>query len=188
MRIVCLFICIFLMISPSKESQLKADNYGNTLNAGLGIGYYGYIGHSIPVLHLNYEFNAAKNFTLAPFISFFAYSNYNFWGVINNPKKNYYYHQTVVPIGIKGSYYFDQLLNASSNWDFYMAGSVGFAFRSTVWNSNYQGNRTLSNGNSGLFLSIHFGTEYHLNERLGIFLDLSTGISTAGISIHPKNN
>ena len=34
-------------------------NLGNTLNLGLGIGgysgYYGYVGHSMPVLHVDYE-------------------------------------------------------------------------------------------------------------------------------------
>jgi hypothetical protein len=34
---------------------------------------------------------------------------------------NYYYHETIIPIGVKGTYYFDQIFNANSDWDFYMA-------------------------------------------------------------------
>jgi hypothetical protein len=35
-----------------------------------------------------------------------------------------------------------------------------------------------------LFLDLHLGAEYHLNNRVGLFLDLSTGVSTIGLAIH----
>jgi len=37
---------------------------------------------------------------------------------------------------------------------------------------------------SPLFLDLHIGTEYHFNSKLGIFFDLSTGVSTVGLAIH----
>ncbi|MEQ8535603.1 MAG: hypothetical protein RIB86_27340, partial [Imperialibacter sp.] len=69
-----------LFILPALLCLLQLDgkaqeSFGNTLNLGLGVGgysgYYGYIGHSLPVLSLNYEFDVAPNFTLAPFVSFY---------------------------------------------------------------------------------------------------------------------
>jgi hypothetical protein len=93
------------------EKKTYSGNYGHTLNLGLGIGgyscYYGYIGHTLPVFNINYEFDVANNFTLAPFVSFYSFRN-----------SKYYYNETVLPIGVKGTYYFDQLLNANSDWDF----------------------------------------------------------------------
>jgi len=161
-----------------------SESHGNTLNLGVGIGYYGYLGRTAPVVHADFEFNVVRNFTLAPFITVFSYRNYNYWGSPNQPYQNYYYRQTVIPVGVKGTYYFDRLLHAGARWDFYLAGSLGFAIRSTRWDSGYAGETTVTRGTSGLYLDAHIGTEYHASPKLGIFLDLSTGISTAGMAIH----
>lgn len=183
-----LFIIPFLFLttlsfSSSAQETQAAEQYGKTLNLGLGLGYYGYVGHSVPVLHINYEFNVAKNFSLAPFISFYSNSNYSYWGNPDLPYRNYHYRETVVPIGVKGTYYFDQLLHAGTKWDFYLAGSLGFAIRSVTWDSGYYGNTNLS-GTSPLYMDIHIGGEYHLSQKLGLFLDLSSGVSTVGLAIH----
>ena len=169
----------------SAQESNEGETYGNTLNLGVGIGYYGYVGHALPVVHADFEFNVARNFTLAPFITVYTYKNYYYWGNPNNPYKNYYYRQTVIPIGVKGSYYFDEILHAGSKWDFYLAGSLGFAIRKTVWESGYYGEATvIHNSTSGIYGDGHIGTELHLNDNIGLFLDLSTGISTFGLAIH----
>src|ERR1700760_1312258 len=51
----------------------RDEEYGHTLNLGLGVGYYSYIGYSVPFLFANYEFNVARSFTLAPFLGFGSY-------------------------------------------------------------------------------------------------------------------
>lgn len=170
-----------LMILGTNSSAQNRTNGGEShsgLNAGLGIGgyygYYNYVGRSMPVFNLNYEFDVAKNFTLAPFITFLSYRN-----------DNYYYRETVMPIGVKGSYYLDQALNANSNWDFYVAGSLGFTVVNTRWDNGHDVNeyhdyRTAS----PLFLDLHLGAEYHLSNKVGLFLDLSTGVSTVGLAFH----
>ena len=176
--------------SNSAPKSKYYEKYGNTLNLGLGIGgysgYYGYVGHTMPVLNINYEFDVAKDFTLAPFISFYSYRNSYYWGdnKHNYPYKYYYYHETVVPIGVKGTYYFDQLLNANPKWDFYLAGSLGFAIVHSRWDSDYYGDRNYYQNASSIFGDLHLGTEYHINKKIGIFLDLSTGVSTFGLAIH----
>lgn len=170
--------------STDLNKTSSPEKYGNTLNMGVGIGYYGYVGHSMPVLHADYEFNVARNFTLAPFITYYSYQNNYYWGDNHNPYKYYSYRQTVIPIGVKGSYYFDQLLRAGSKWDFYLAGSLGFAMRRTTWDSGYYGQTTINQGSSGLYLDVHVGTEYHMNSKTGLFLDLSSGISTFGLAMH----
>lgn len=179
------FLSLLLMVVQGSYAQktVNSENYGGTLNLGLGIGgyagYYGYIGHTMPVFHINYELNVANNLTLAPFLSFSTYRNGYYWS-----NGYYYYHETIIPIGLKGTYYFDQILQANSNWDFYLAGSVGFAIVKSSWDSGYNGDRNYYHNGNPLFLDLHVGTEYHLSNRLGIFLDLSTGVSTVGISLH----
>jgi hypothetical protein len=178
LSLLSLFIVIGLSLSAQNKNY--SENHGHTLNLGLGIGgysgYYGYIGHSLPVFHINYEFDVAKDFTIAPFISFSSYRN--------RYDNNYYYHETIIPIGVKGTYYFDQILNANSNWDFYLAGSLGFSIVKSSWDNGYNGDRNYYNDGNPLFLDLHIGTEYHLNKKVGIFLDLSTGVSTVGLAIH----
>ena len=148
------------------------------LNLGLGIGgyygYYGYIGHTTPVFSANYEFDVARSFTLAPFATYISYRDQSSGG--------YYYHESVIPLGVKGTYYLDGLLNANSNWDFYLAGSLGFTLVHTRWDDGavYATDHTVN----PLFLDLHIGTEYHFNNRIGAFLDFSTGISTIGLAFH----
>jgi hypothetical protein len=175
---------IYSQETKSNTSSNTSEKYGNTLNLGVGIGYYGYIGNNIPVLHADFEFDVVKNLTLAPFISYYSYQNYYYWGNPHYPYREYSYRTTVIPIGVKGTYYFDEILKAGSKWDFYLAGSLGFALRKTTWESGYYGETTVSHGSSGLYLDGHIGTEYHFNNRIGMFLDLSTGVSTIGLAIH----
>lgn len=181
-------IILFFVLCALRANMSAQSSYGKTLNLGLGVGYYGYVNHSIGVLHANYEFDVAKNFTLAPFISYYSYRNDYYWGNKNYPYRYYRYRETVVPIGVKGTYYFDDILNANSKWDFYLAGSLGVAFVHTRWDSDYYGDkyvyRNNYRGSTPLYLDVHIGAEYHLNDKLGLFLDLSSGVSTFGLSIH----
>ncbi|MEO5644293.1 MAG: hypothetical protein ABIQ40_17445 [Bacteroidia bacterium] len=171
--------------ATAQNNNSSSESFGNTLNLGVGIGYYGYVGHTLPVLHADYEFNVARNFTLAPFITVYSYRNYYYWNNPNYPSRNYYYRQTVIPVGIKGAYYFDDILNAGSRWDFYLGASLGFAIRRTVWDDGYYGETTVINSRtSGLYLDGHIGTEFHLSDNIGLYLDLSTGQSTFGLAFH----
>jgi hypothetical protein len=193
MKTITLTWLFLLMISGATISAQEAttfEKHGKTLNLGLGIGgysgYYGYAGHIMPIFHVDYEFNVANNFTLAPFVSFYTYRNRYYWGDLsnNNPYKYYYYHETVIPIGVKGTYYFDHLLKANSKWDFYLAGSLGFSIVNSSWDSGYYGDRNYYHDANPLFIDVHAGAEYHINNKLGVFLDLSTGVSTIGLAIH----
>jgi hypothetical protein len=163
----------FLTIGTISFAQ--SESHGHTLNLGLGVGgyagYYNHVDHSIAVFNINYEFDVANNFTLAPFVTFYT-NRYD------------HYRETVIPIGVKGSYYFDQILEANSNWDFYLAGSLGFAVVKSYWDNDYYGDRDYYVHPNPLFLDLHIGAEYHFNNHIGAFLDLSTGVSTIGIAIH----
>ena len=186
------FLLIMFKANIFSQEATHGEKYANTLNLGLGIGGYSgnywNSGRSLPVFHINYELNAGTNFTLAPFISFYTYTNSYYWGdnKKNYPYKYYYYRETVIPIGLKGTYYFDQLLNANSKWDFYLAASLGFVIVNSSWDNDYYGDKNYYHHSSHINLDFHIGTEYHLNNRLGIFLDLSSGVSTIGLAIHQK--
>lgn len=184
--IVSLFLISVMTSTSFSQLHKSVEVYGNTLNLGIGLGYYGYAERSMPVFHGNFEFDVAKSFTLAPFISFYSYRNRYYKG---NPHDNnrYYYYETVIPLGVKGTYYFDDLLDANKSWDFYAAASLGFAIINSHWDGDYGDHKDRYRGANPLFLALHIGSEYHLNDRLGLFLDLSTGVSTFGLAIHFTN-
>lgn len=170
-------LLLALMISGAgafAQKSTYSGNHGNTLNLGLGVGgYYGYYNHagqSLPILNINYEFDVARNFTLAPYVSIYSYRN-----------DKDHYRETILPLGVKGTFYLDQALNAGAAWDFYLAGSLGFALRTATWDSGYNG-ETYYKDVSPLILDLHLGAEYHLSNRVGLFLDLSTGVTTLGLS------
>jgi len=185
MKKITLTLVLALIISGTNlfaQRSYSSEAHGHTLNIGLGAGgyygYYNYVGHSVPVLNFNYEFDVAKNFTLAPFATLITYRDY-----VTEGNYDYYYRETIIPIGVKGTYYFDQLLGAGPKWDFYLAGSLGFNLVRTVWDDGQSYASDAYYHNVGaLFLDLHAGTEYHISNRVGIFLDLSTGVSTVGLA------
>jgi len=189
--IVAVFSLSLLYFNCSAQNIASLEKFGGTLNIGTGIGgysgYYGYIGHAMPVFHIDYESDMVKNFTLAPFVNLYTYSNGYYRSISCNPdipKEYFTYHETVIPVGAKGTYYFDKLLNAGSKWDFSVSGSLGIAIINSSWTSGYDGETTYFHSSNPLFLDVHVGTEYHMNKTLGIFVDISSGVSTIGLAIH----
>lgn len=170
-----LIISTLLVLSLFQNESIGQNKYGNTLNVGLGIGghygYYRYAGSTLPILHLDYEFDVAKNLTLAPSINLHSF---------NRP----FYRETGIAAGIKGFWYLDDLLKTTPKWDIYLAGTVGFMAVNSRWEENYNGNRDYYKRLNPVFLDFHVGAEYHINERFGVVLDISTGASTIGFAIH----
>lgn len=186
MKFIILTLISLVTVIPF---HLKAqEGHGKSLNLGIGIGgyngYYKYVGHALPVLHIDYELQAAPNVTLAPFINLYSFSQEYYWGNNAYPADYYTYREVVVPIGVKGTYYFDELLEASTEWDFYLAGSLGFSVINGRWENGYHGDKNYFRRGAPVFLDIHVGAEYHLSDRMGLFLDLSSGVSTIGLTLH----
>ena len=180
------YLLIVLSYRLLAQERYPDEKYGNTLNIGVGTGYNGY---SMLAVNANYEFDVFKSFTLAPFISAYTFQNQVYWGDPTKPYWDpsyhyYYYHEMVVPVGVKGSYYFDRLLHANPRWDFYAAASIGFTYRSVVWENGYNGDKSVYQSVSLLYLAIHIGSEYHITPKTGLYLDLSSSISTFGVAIH----
>jgi hypothetical protein len=173
--ITCLvFFGIFFVNLLNAQGKGISEKYGNTFNIGVGsgIGNYGYAFSKTPAVHMDYEFDIIRTLTLAPFVTLYHYQN-NF------------YHERVIPVGLKATCYFDQIVKAHARWDFYLAGSLGFAIRETVWENGFTPDPAINYGPGALYMVISIGTEYHINKNFGAYIDLSNGISTIGLSIHP---
>ncbi len=180
----CLSALSFSSFAQTNSGGNKAkasEDYGNTLNIGLGAGYYGYLqGHSAPFIFANYEFDISRGFTLAPFLGLSSSKGSD----VHRSGSYFNYHESVLPVGVKGTYYFDELLGLNKKWDVYAALSLGLVYDVVDW-SESSGSGTTSTSTSGRFdAELHIGGEYHFNNRLGLFLDFSTGVSTLGVAVH----
>ena len=175
LTITCLvsFIVFFSNHSNAQQNTVY-EKYGKTINIGIGsgIGNYGYAFYKTPAVHLDYEIDIIPTLTLAPFVLLYQF-------------RNNVYHESVIPVGLKATCYFDQIVKAHARWDFYLAGSLGYAIRKTVWENGFTPDPNTSYGPGALYLVLSIGTEYHITKKLGAYIDLSNGISTIGLSIHP---
>jgi hypothetical protein len=175
---------ILLLSAINGYSQVNrpssGEYYGNTLNLGLGLPYVHDWGR-VPYFTANYEFNVSKNITIAPFIGYLSFRSETGYPWNGN---YFHYRQTVVPIGAKGTFYFDRLLRLSSRWDIYAALSAGYIYSHEVWDAGFYGNKEVAASISNLYLDLHIGAEYHINRRTGLFLDLSRNVSTFGVALH----
>lgn len=185
-----LYLFAFLLQAPfgAAAQQRFADAaYAQTLNIGAGVGYYRYVGYNVPVVHADYELPVDEFLTLAPFAAFYRYETNYFWGDETHTPRYYHYSEKVLPLGIKVTGYFDDILHAGKRWDFYAAGSIGLIIRKTTWVADYEGPRKINPGTGGMFLDFHVGTEFHCTRMLGIQLDCAAGETTLGLAFHFKN-
>ena len=180
LTVITLTLCGLL---PFTQAEAQ-ENY-SALNLGVGVGgqsgYSRYATHPVLVLNVNYELGVARNFTLAPFISFYTYSDNYHWA-----NDNYTYQETVIPVGLKGSYYFDELFEANAKWDFYAGASAGFAIVNSRWEAGYDGDRNYFNHGRSVFVDLHAGAQYNFGSNAGVFIDLSSGISTIGLAFQSR--
>lgn len=58
------------------------------------------------------------------------------------------------------------------------------SIRNTRWDGAYPGDTHFDHYASGLYLDAHLGVEYHISQKVGVYLDISTGISTLGLAFH----
>ena len=177
---------LFFAATPGKTSAQTTyvpysySDYGHTWNIGVGPGYFGRSFLRSPYLTVNYEFDVANNFTIAPFIGFSSFrSNPLPWS------NGYYrYRGTIVPVGAKASYYFDDVLELPANWDIYAAASLGAIYVNKRWEEGYTGRTGDIPGVNPVYVDLHIGAEYHVNDATGIFVDLSGNVSTIGVALH----
>lgn len=156
------------------------EHFGHTLNIGLGPGYFGASLMRSPYFTVNYEVEVLRNFTLAPFVGFATYrSNEILYGA-----RYYSYRGTIMPLGVKAIYYFDEVIELPWRWDLYAGASLGYTIASKRWEPGYTGVSGSLPGISSVFAAIHVGAEYHVSDVTGIFLDLSNNVTTAGVGIH----
>ncbi|MDN5203865.1 hypothetical protein QQ008_20910 [Fulvivirgaceae bacterium BMA10] len=83
---------------------------------------------------------------------------------------------TIVGIGARGNYHFNELLGVSDEWDFYAGATLGYY----VWNTKAQSGFLdddiyTGSGSGGLGLGIQIGGRYFFNDKFAVNLEYGGG-------------
>jgi hypothetical protein len=173
-------ISLTLLLLRGSAQELGTEPFGRTCNFGAGPGYFGTVVLPAPYFTLNYEYEIAGHLTIAPFLGLASYRS----GPHPYAGKNYYYRATIMPMGLKATYYLDRLVRLPCRWDLYVAASVGYLYSRKSWDLGYPGSVGTIAGATQTYLLAHLGLEYHLNRNTGLFADFSNGATVGGISFH----
>lgn len=164
---VSVFI-LFFMVATNSFAQFNPYT-DNTKLVTVGVGASGW---GIPVF-VRYEMPVADNITVGGDFSFQSKSE---------KYASYKWNHTIVGLNGRGSYHFNELLNASDEWDFYAGATLGYY----IWNTKYDGSGSFDytgSGSGGFSLGAHVGARYFVNENLGITAEAGGGSVLAGGTI-----
>lgn len=161
-----------LVVSQQAFAQYKKGD--KLLNAGIGLGAY--YGGGVPI-GASLEFGVTDEISVGPMIDFYSWG-YNFGG--------YKWRYTFVPIGVRGSYHVNELLNLDNDkLDLYGGLGLGYYISKYSDNSGYVGSYNNAYG-SRVFLNAHVGGRYYFKPNLGGFAELGYGVSTLKLGIALK--
>ncbi len=161
---VSVFI-LFFMLTTSSYAQFNPYS-DNRKMVTVGVGASGW---GIP-LFVRYEQPVADNITVGGDLSYQSKSE---------KYGPYKWNHTIVGINGRGSYHFNELLNAPNEWDFYAGATLGYY----IWNTKYDGNGIFDytgSGNGGFSLGAHVGARYFVNDNLAITGEVGGGSVLAG--------
>jgi len=152
-----LIAIIFLAVCQISYTQHYSNNK-TLLNLGVGLSGWG-----VPV-YGGLDFSVSKDVTVGGEVSFRSYDeNWN----------GYNYHHSITGLVGNVNYHFGRWLDVPSSFDFYTGLNLGFY----IWSNpnDYTGNHS-----SGLGLGAQLGGRYYFSNKVGINLELGSGIINLG--------
>ena len=155
MKKIALLVAFFAFGFTNAQAPLEEG--GLQLNAGIGTSGWG-----TPV-YVGLDYGIATNFTLGGELS---YQSYNTSGFKNS----------ILGIQANGNYHFNEVLNMSSEWDFYAGASLSYY----NWNSKYNGVKQDYNGADDIGVGLQVGGRYFFNDNFGINLQIGGSSALSG--------
>ncbi len=163
--VIYLFVLVFPTFSAiiGKAQFNPFTNERKLFTAGIGISDWG-----MP-LFATYEHPVADNVTVGGRLSFQSKLETHI----------YKWKHNIVGVNARGSYHFNELLNAPAEWDFYAGASMGYY----LWNTKYTGQGLFvysGQGKSGFNIDAHVGARYFIQDNFGLSVELGGGSVLAG--------
>jgi outer membrane immunogenic protein len=137
--------------------KLRRDGK-NQLNLGLGLSSWG-----IPV-YIGLDHGISSTFSLGGEVSYRSYDDK--W-------KNKNYNHSIIGVGINGNYHFNEILDMTSDWDFYAG--LNLHFFSWESPSEYDGRHS-----TGVGLGVQVGGRYSISKNTSLNLEFGGGALSGG--------
>ena len=170
-----LLLTTLLLVGTQSFAQLAVDKGTKFLNAGVGLGGYGFGGlsafgyNSGVLLGASFEVGVYKNITVGGFAD---YRRISFSSVGVNEGISYIY------IGARGSYHFNELLNVPTDkLDVYAGLGVGYL------SANYDDAIYGGYNAGGIFVPVFIGGRYFFTEKIGGFLELASDVAPLKLGV-----
>ncbi len=158
-----LFLVALLAFSAQNATAQSYQQGDKLLNVGVGLGTYGAGGLG---LGGSFEYGIHEAISVGVLGGYSGRSNY----LGSNTR------WSVLTIGARGSYHFNELLNLDNDQIDLYAG-LGLGYRNISWNYNGIGLGDGYGAGGILFLG-HIGGKYYFQPNLGIFAELGSGFGT----------
>ena len=164
MKKIALFLVLCAFGFTNAQAPLEED--GLQLNAGLGTSGWG-----TPV-YVGLDYGIATNFTIGGELSYQSY-NQNFGAAVGEVKSS------IFGIQANGNYHFNEILDISSEWDFYAGANLNYY----SWSSKQNGSTYNYDGADNFGLGLQVGGRYFFNENFGVNLQLGGGNVVSGAKL-----
>ncbi len=155
------FLSVSTLHAQSAEKGVKGTNF---LNAGVGIGTFGFLGTGGLPITASFEHGFSDNVSAGVYAGL----------VTRKFGTDVKYSYRVV--GVRGSYHFNDVLNiANPNVDVYGGTSIYYRGYS-VKGKDYDGT-TYKSGTGVMSIAFHAGGRYMFANNIGAFAELGYGVS-----------
>ncbi len=172
-HVVIYAVCLLLVgISfHSKAQSVKGTNY---VNAGIGLGTFGFSGTGGLPIAISLEHGFSDKISAGPCYEMVHTTFETNW------KYNYYV------FGLRGSYHFNEALKITNpNVDLYGGVTLfyrGYSIKYTGPQTDYLG----SASTGGISFAFHAGAHYYFSQSVGGFAELGYGISPLQLGLSFK--
>lgn len=168
-----LFVAASLLSVTANAQSVKGNNY---VNAGVGLGTYGFSGTGGLPITASFEHGFTDKISAGIF----------FGSIQRKYTNDYKYKYTIV--GVRGSYHFNELLNVSGDkLDVY--GGVSLSRRGYTlkyeWNDGDHTQTEKLKANDVVF-GIHAAARYMFSQNVGGFAEVGYGISPLQVGVSFK--
>ncbi|MDP2069324.1 MAG: outer membrane beta-barrel protein [Lutibacter sp.] len=154
-----ILVVALALVSAVGFSQNPLTVGQSQLNVGVGLSDRG-----IPV-YLGLDHGISRDITIGGELSYRSFNKY---------ENNYKYNHDVIGISGNLNYHFNNALNMSNEWDFYVGPNLGYY----SYKNDYDGYD--GRYNSGLGVGAQLGFRYYLSDKVGLNLEFGGGNAFSG--------
>lgn len=153
-----ILVVAFALVSAVGFSQNPLGVGQNQLNVGIGLSEWG-----VPV-YIGLDHGISRDLTIGGELSYRSY---------NEDWDNNHYDHNILGISGNLNYHFNNALNMSNEWDFYVGPNLGFYSFSSP--DGYNGRYSSEVG-----VGAQLGFRYYLSDKVGLNLEFGGGNAFSG--------